>query len=204
MRREQFGLRARAAWRSGPSPHARGVGRRAVRHRGVPRTIPAGAGSSSPAPAVRSSSKDHPRARAGSRLGGRRRYLRLGDHPLRCGEQKSSRFMCQCQPVPSPRVRGAGGHGRRPRPVDRTIPAGAGSSTAPPTDGARRWDHPCGCGEQNPFEYAETSVGGPSPRVRRAGPARVVGHFRHGTIPACEEQDSVGGVVKPGAGPSPR
>ncbi len=132
----------------GPSPRVRGADEFA--NRGVQGfgTIPAGAGSSTR-----------------RRPGGSARW----DHPRGCGEQVSGlRPIVVCS-GPSPRVRGAGLRRAEQQVHDGTIPAGAGSSTAPPCGRWQAWDHPRGCGEQAACVSIARAQWGPSPRVRGAG-----------------------------------
>ncbi len=146
-----------------PSPRVRGADVPVRLRDLVAGTIPAGAGSSLRPP---------------------RGAHRRRDHPRGCGEQTLVIDQAQYWAGPSPRVRGAGLQRVRRRPVEGTIPAGAGSSR--PRGRARRIcrDHPRGCGEQVSYLASWALGQGPSPRVRGAvgaGPPEVP---VVGTIPA--------------------
>ncbi len=128
-RGEQTGPHAPLWFRLGPSPRARGAGRRPPAFWSAGGTIPAGAGSSSTGPTGLTGPGDHPRGR---------------------GEQLLSWDGLVRGAGPSPRARGAVDGFTLGIDEDGTIPAGAGSRDAARRHRADPGDHPRGRGEQGP------------------------------------------------------
>ncbi len=148
----------------GPSPRARGAPRQEPRHRVSAGTIPACAGSTPPTCSSPTRPGDHPRVR--------------GEHSLASSTTTSAQG-------PSPRARGAPTPARGWRRGRGTIPACAGSTTAPRTRRRRPWDHPRVRGEHPRFDRSSLGPSGPSPRARGALLLAELPEHAPGTIPAC-------------------
>ena len=111
----------------GSSPRVRGAVMQCLTSHGVPRIIPACAGSSCAPTAAPSYTRDHPRV---------------------CGEQARPNQPPHNGTGSSPRVRGAGFIATKDCTTEGIIPACAGSRTAAGGIQWSSWDHPRVCGEQ--------------------------------------------------------
>ncbi len=130
---------------------------------GAGRTIPAGAGPTSPT---------------------RSRPAPLADHPRRCGADPRRSGHSRGGSGPSPQVRGRPGHilGRSLR--GRTIPAGAGPTPGTAGGQVPEEDYPRRCGADDACVLKTTLDAGPSPQVRGRHVPRFEVDHPHRTIPA--------------------
>ena len=87
-------------------------------------------------------------------------------HPRACGENHAQLMLLISDHGSSPRVRGKP-HGRPSGPPRRgLIPARAGKTMFALVSAAKSTAHPRACGENQPEDGAEITLGGSSPRVR--------------------------------------
>ena len=147
----------------GSSPRMRGAHiprRRAPVRGGI---IPADAGSTPPGSRTGAARKDHPRG--------------CGEHMLSCTMQAQRRGS-------SPRMRGALVVVGIAVPVERIIPADAGSTDDSCSHPGQSQDHPRGCGEHHRQRQKGRVAGGSSPRMRGAQWQGVQAFFSGRIIPA--------------------
>ena len=119
-------------------------------------------------------------------------FTHYGDHPRRCGENKSG-GCCVCMELGSPpRMRGKHQSRRfqaRPRGI---TPADAGKTCCVHERTAKQWDHPRGCGENCSVPFFPLSFLGSPPRMRGKLPWLTPEEVDVGITPADAGKTSIG------------
>ena len=106
------------------------------------------------------------------------------DHPRRCGENKSVRFLQRKPPGSPPQVRGKPLHQRSCIATAGITPAGAGKTQEKLCKLGTFKDHPRRCGENSVLEHASITVRGSPPQVRGKPVRRAGIRLGHGITPA--------------------
>ena len=106
------------------------------------------------------------------------------DHPRGCGEHVDGLRAGPGGAGSSPRMRGAHTSFPLSSPLERIIPADAGSTHHPTRGCSLGGDHPRGCGEHFILFVYDSLVPGSSPRMRGAQGGFRVEDERLGIIPA--------------------